>query len=234
MKPLQQEQTKKDMKVLVGVVIFVDLLMAGVFFLISPKDFVKTIPLLIALIVFIDFIFLLVILFSIRTAKKMDERWSALADKMGWQYSMNVEFVEPNGKSVRMPGLIGKYGGRLINVTSFSMGENVQTMAATKLEKGLREPLAVIPSLNIPFLKKEPVISKEFDRKYSIKSKDMEYARRVIRTIQGKILSTPFQVSMQAGSNLAAVFTPGMVTDEKRIMQLVDLVAAFADTVEKM
>jgi hypothetical protein len=39
---------------------------------------------------------------------------------------------------------------------------------------------------------------------------------------------------MQAGSNLAAVFTPGMVTDEKRIMQLVDLVAAFADTVEKM
>ncbi|MEM3690484.1 MAG: hypothetical protein QXZ40_02000, partial [Candidatus Micrarchaeia archaeon] len=226
---------KKDMKLLLAVVLFVDLLMAGVFFIISPKDFVKTIPLLIALIIFIDFIFLLIILFSMRVAKKMDERWSALADKMGWQYSMNVEFVEPNGKSVRMPGLVGKYKGRLINITTFSMGENVQTMATTPLQKGLPEPLLITPSIGIPFLKRgEPVISKEFDKRYSVKSKDMEYAKRVVKSIQGKILSTPLLVSLQAGSNLAAVYTSGMISDEKKIIQLAELVVEFADAVERV
>lgn len=214
LKPLAQERTQRDVRVMMLFVVFIDLLMAGIWFLISQRNFISSLPVLLLIIGFVDAVFVLVFFFSLRLAKRVDERWSALAEKMGWSYSMNVEFIEPNGKVTKEPGIIGKYGGRTINITTYAAGEgNVMTIVATKLERGLAEPLLVTPSTSIPFLRRgEPVISPEFDKKYSVKSKNLEYAKKVIGAIQGKLLSTPPRVSLQANSNVAVVFAYGILT----------------------
>jgi len=237
MKNIKQEEDRKGRKIVLGVMVLIDLIIAGIFFIMSPKDLAKMVPFLLIMLGFIDGIFLLVMFFQARTAKKVDEKWSALAEKMGWDYSLNVEFTQPNGKSEKQPGIIGKYGGRRINITEFIQLEGqgqVQTMVATTLNKAPKEQLIVHPKISIPFLGGQPLISKEFDKRYAVNTKDREYAKRVLAGIQGKIISTPMQLTLQAGNNLALATTIGTLTDERKIMQLADVLVSFAEAVEKI
>ena len=232
-----QEEERKSRKTYLAIVVIIDLVMLVIFLFISQGHLEKMFTFLVIMLAFIDGVFLLVAVFQARKAKKVDEKWGALAEKMGWDYSLNVEFTQPDGRSEKQPGIIGKYGGRRINITEFislAGDGQVQTIVATQLSKAPRERLVIHPKVAIPFLGGQPLVSKEFDRKYAVNAKDREYAKRVLSGIQGKIISSPMQLTLQAANNLAVAATPGTLTDERKIMQLADILVSFADAVERV
>jgi len=229
-----QEEQKKGRKLFLAIMLVSDIFIAGIFFVISPAEFTSMIPFLLVVLGFLDGLLLAIMFFSSRHAKKVDEKWGALAERMGWDYSLNITFTQPNGRSEKRPGILGKYAGRDISITEFippGSESHAQTMAAARLNKAPKEQFLVRRKV-IP-LGGGQFLSKEFDRRYAVDTKDKEYAKKVLTSIQGKIISAPMPLTLHAGGSRALALAPGTLTDEKKIMQLLNVLVSLAEAVEK-